>query len=118
MKGQVRLSSTGIDRSTHRRWIILEYTLIAVECVVIGAMLGWLLGSGTLFQVAVGGLAGLMLAALIPSLAAVKVVPDSFVVAAACLILWIILVLPLLVVPFALCSWLGSTQGPLKTQVD
>jgi fatty acid desaturase len=118
MKDQVRLSSTEIGRSTPSRWLILEYTLIAVECVAIGAMLGWLFAGGTLFQVAVGALAGLMLAALIPSLAAVRVMPDSFIVAAACLILWLVVVLPLLVVPFALCSWLGSTQGPLKAQVD
>ena len=111
MNGRVRLSSTEIGRSTPSRWLLLEYTLIAAECVAIGAMLGWLLAGGALFQVALGGLAGLLLAALIPCLASIKVLPDSSVFAATCLILWLILILPLLVLPCALCSWLGSTQS-------
>ena len=111
MNGQVRSALTEIDCSTHRRWILLEYTLIAVQCAAIGAMLGWVFGSGTLCQVAGGGLLGLLIAALIPSLTAVKDLPDSLNLAAACLILWLVLVLPLLVVPSAVCSWLGSLHG-------
>lgn len=111
MNGLVRPSSDEVSLSTRGRWIVLEFALIAVECAVIGAMFGWLFGGGALCQVAVGGLAGLLIAALIPSLAAVKDLPDSLVLAAACLTLWLILVLPLLVVPSAICWRLGSMHG-------
>ena len=111
MDGQLRLSSTEVNRLTPSGWIFLEYALIAAECAAIGAMLVWLFGSGTFCQVAVGGLAGLLIAPLIPSLAAVKSLPDSPILAAACLLLWLVLVLPLLVVPSAICLWLGSVHG-------
>lgn len=111
MNGQVRSALTEIDRSTHRRWILLEQALIVVECAAIGAMLASVFGSGTLCQIAVGGLVGLLIAALVPLLAAIKDLPDSLSLAAAFLIRWVVLVLPLLVVPSAVCSWLGSVHG-------
>jgi hypothetical protein len=118
MNGRVRLSSIWMGRSTPSRWIILESTLIAVECAAIGAMLGWLLAGGTLGQVAVGGLAGLLIAGLIPCLTAVKAVPDSFAFAATCLILWLVLVLPLILIPFSVCWWLGVVCSPHRARVE
>jgi hypothetical protein len=82
--------------------------LIAAECALLsGAILAWLLGGG-LSLVAAGGIAGLLIAVVIFSLATVQVMPDSRFFATACFLLWIVLVLPLLIVPFALCTWLAS----------